>query len=77
MTVLISGYLPSGNDESLKYEKTFPFECISQVMEVMRWKKGENIEGEYPVKDDDVVKIEEVLGEKLSVGLEYFIGVYA
>ncbi|EMB0013837.1 TPA: pyocin S6 family toxin immunity protein [Pseudomonas aeruginosa] len=77
MTVLISGYLPSGNDESLKYEKTFPFECISQVMEVMRWKKGENIEGEYPVKDDDVVKIEEILGEKLPVGLEYFIGVYA
>ena len=46
MTVLISGYLPSGNDESLKYEKTVPFEYISQVMEVMRWKKGENIEGE-------------------------------
>lgn len=40
MTVLISGYLPSGNDESLKYEKTVPFEYISQVMEVMCWKKG-------------------------------------
>ncbi|MFU2906484.1 pyocin S6 family toxin immunity protein, partial [Pseudomonas aeruginosa] len=53
MTVLISGYLPSGNDESLKYEKTVPFEYISQVMEVMRWKKGENIEGEYPIKNDD------------------------
>ncbi|HFN5077751.1 TPA: pyocin S6 family toxin immunity protein [Pseudomonas aeruginosa] len=35
------------------------------------------MEGEYPVKDDDVVKIEEILGEKLPVGLEYFIGVYA
>jgi len=46
-------------------------------MEVMRWKKGENIEGEYPVKDNDVVRIEEILGEKLPVGLEYFIGVYA
>ncbi|HEK1824434.1 TPA: hypothetical protein SMR77_002741 [Pseudomonas aeruginosa] len=77
MTVLISGYLPSGNDESLKYEKTVPFEYISQVMEMMRWKKGENIEGEYPIKNDDVVRIEEVIGEKLPVGLEYFIGVYA
>ncbi|WP_412033457.1 pyocin S6 family toxin immunity protein [Pseudomonas aeruginosa] len=72
MTVLISGYLPSGNDESLKYEKTVPFEYISQVMEVMRWKKGENIEGEYPIKNDDVVRIEEVIGEKLPVGLEFF-----
>lgn len=36
-----------------------------------------NIEGEYPVKNDDVVRIEEILGEKLPVGLEYFIGVYA
>ncbi|EMX8717625.1 pyocin S6 family toxin immunity protein [Pseudomonas aeruginosa] len=77
MTVLISGYLASGNDDSLKYEKTVPSGCISQVMEVMRWKKGENIEGEYPVKDNDVVRIEEILGEKLPVGLEYFIGVYA
>ncbi|MBV5837339.1 hypothetical protein KUU58_32075 [Pseudomonas aeruginosa] len=77
MTVLISGYLPSGNDESLKYEKTVPFEYISQVMEVMRWKKGENIEGEYPIKNDYVVRIEEVIGEKLPVGLEYFIGAVA
>ncbi|HEJ5337772.1 hypothetical protein FA366_30560 [Pseudomonas aeruginosa] len=77
MTVLISGYLAPGNDDSLKYEKAIPSGCISQVMEVMRWKKGENIEGEYPVKDNDVVRIEEILGEKLPLGLEYFIGVYA
>ncbi|MFK1272511.1 pyocin S6 family toxin immunity protein [Pseudomonas aeruginosa] len=50
MTVLISGYLPSGNDESLKYEKTVPFEYISQVMEVMRWKKGGNCSGQ-PIPD--------------------------
>ncbi|WP_428997677.1 pyocin S6 family toxin immunity protein [Pseudomonas aeruginosa] len=53
----------------MKYEKTVPFESISKVMEVMRWKKGENIEGEYPIKNDDVVRIEEVIGEKLPVGL--------
>ncbi|WP_368855816.1 hypothetical protein [Acinetobacter baumannii] len=29
------------------------------------------------MKNDDVVRIEEVIGEKLPVGLEYFIGVYA
>ncbi|WP_428998214.1 pyocin S6 family toxin immunity protein [Pseudomonas aeruginosa] len=52
-------------------------DASTKVLEVMRWKKGENIEGEYPIKNDDVVRIEEVIGEKLPVGLEYFIGVYA
>ncbi len=74
MTVLISGYLPSGNDESLKYEKTVPFEYISQVMEVMRWKKGENIEGEYPIKNDDVVRIEEVIGESFRLDWSILLG---
>lgn len=74
MTVLISGYLPSGNDESLKYEKTVPFEYISQVMEVMRWKKGENIEGECPIKNDDVVRIEEVIGESFRLDWSILLG---
>ena len=58
---------------TLKYEKAIPSGCISQVMEVMRWKKGENIEGEYPVKDNDVVRIEEILGENFRlIGVFYW-----
>ncbi|MDG0902391.1 hypothetical protein P6U18_20790, partial [Pseudomonas sp. L01] len=44
------------------------------------YRKGQVLHSVFaaaPIKNDYVVRIEEVIGEKLPVGLEYFIGVYA